>query len=332
LYKLTSDGGRGKPLFKTDYSNASRTQLLDLDKLNWSQNLAKEFGISAECLAEICPSDSLFGETTMEGLFPEPVPIHAMLGDSHAALFAEGCHEPFTAKATYGTGSSVMLNAGGKRPKAGDGIVTSLAWYMEGKVQYALEGNINYTGAVTKWLVNDIELLKSSKEAGIIAESVADTGGVYLVPAFTGLGAPYFDDNARAAIVGMREGTKKAHIVRASEECIAWQIKDVVEAMNAATGKPLTVLRADGGPTRDKFLMRFQADILGIPVAPSSVEELSGAGAAWCAAISAGLSKKDDIFRLKEGQNSVKPNMDIKQREKLYAGWKQAVNMVRSKV
>ena len=322
VYKLTNGA-----VHKTDYSNASRTQLLNLDTLQWDEALAAAFGLTLSCLPEICMSDSLFGATTFEGLFSKPVPIHGVMGDSHAALFGNHCIRQGMAKATYGTGSSIMINAGAHRPTAGEGIVTSLAWGMNGSVVYVLEGNVNYTGAVTKWLVNDLELIADEKEAGVTASMVDSTGGVYLVPAFSGLGAPYFNSNVRAALVGMSRVTKKTHIVRAAEECIAYQIADVVEAINQAVKTPIDQLYVDGGPTHDKFLMQFQADILDMPLQISVLEEISGAGAAYCAALGSGLATEKEIF-LSSAHSCVLPHMDASQRDTLYTGWQSAVKHV----
>jgi len=272
-------------------------------------------------------SDSFFGTTNLNGLLQESVPVHGVMGDSHAALFGNRCLEPFTAKATYGTGSSAMMNAGENCPVPGDGVAASLAWGMNNKIEYVLEGNINYSGAVIKWLTEDIELLPDAKNAGIIARTVPDNGGVYLVPAFSGLGAPYFISEARAAFVGMNRATKKAHLIRAAEECIAYQICDVVEAISLSINQPLSVLRVDGGPTRDDFLMQFQADMLNIPVEINQTEELSGMGAAFCAATGAGIVTAEDIFS-KQVRNIVTPVMNQSVRSSLYAGWKQAVKSV----
>ena len=311
--------------FKTDYSNASRTQLLNLQSLRWDDTIVQAFGLHSSCLPEICMSDSLFGMTDLGGLLPKAVPVHGVLGDSHAALFGNQCWEAFMAKATYGTGSSVMMNAGAVLPSPVEGVVASIAWGMDEKVEYVLEGNINYTGAVTRWLVEDIGLIESAKDAGSIAQSVADTGGVYLVPAFTGLGAPYFNNEARAAFLGMQASTKRAQLVRAAEECIAYQIRDVVEAIKQSSKQALSVLRADGGPTRDDFLMNFQAGILGIAIEVSQTEELSGIGAALCAAVGMGLTSREN-FRPK--RRRIEPDMDEARREELYKGWKKAVQIL----
>jgi glycerol kinase len=322
VFKMT--GGRS---FKTDFSNAGRTQLLDLDTLAWNGELVNAFGLKTGCLPEICMSDAYYGETTLETLFEKPVPIHGVLGDSHAALFGNRRHDPGMAKVSYGTGSSIMMNTGRIRPSPGAGVVANLAWGMGGKVDYALEGNINYSGAIIKWLVEDVGLIGSPGEAGQIAASVTGTGGVYLIPAFSGLGAPWFDDSVRAAMVGMNRGTGKAQIVRAAEESIAYQIKDVIRAMDASTGRPLSHIMADGGATRDPFLMQFQADILGIELRVSGLKELSSAGAAYCAAIGAGFSSKEALFS-EAGSRLVRPAMEAAEAERLYGGWRNALSLI----
>jgi len=314
LFKLTGE-------FKTDYSNASRTQLLNLHNLYWDNVLLKAFGLNASCLPEICMSDGFFGTTNLGGLLPKPIPIHGVLGDSHGALFANQS----SAKVTYGTGSSVMMNVGSQCPSPNEGVAASIAWGMDGKIEYVLEGNINYAGAVIKWLVDDIGLLPDAKSAGSIAQSVEDTGGVYLIPAFTGLGAPYYNNEARAAFVGMNPGTKKAHLIRAAEESIAYQIKDVIEAINQSSGQQMTSIRADGGPTRDSFLMEFQAGILDIPIEINQIEELSGMGAAFCAAIGLGIASRDS---LKQIRHKIESKMDANTRERLYTEWKKAVQLI----
>ncbi|MCL2478706.1 MAG: FGGY-family carbohydrate kinase, partial [Treponema sp.] len=300
-----------------------------LNTLQWSRPLMELFGIEPDSLPQICFSDSCFGQTSLDGLFKKPIPIHGVLGDSHAALFANRCLEPFSAKATYGTGSSVMMNCGKNRPTPKEGIVTSLAWGMQGSVDYVLEGNINYTGAVIKWLAEEMELISSPKEAAILAASVNDNGGVYLVPAFSGLGAPWFRDSVRAAVIGLNRSSRKAHLVRAAEECIAYQIRDVTEIIKASVSRPFSSLRLDGGPTADQFLMQFQADILGMDLFINNTTELSGAGAAYCAAAGIGIASAETLF--KHGSfRAVHPAMDEIQREKLYQGWKKAVASVAS--
>lgn len=321
VYKLT--GGR---VFATDYSNASRTQLFNLRTLSWDSEICGWFGIDPAMLPEVRFSDSLFGETDFEGLLPHPVPIHGVLGDSHGALFGQGCLSPGMVKATYGTGSSVMMHIGQRPVFSKKGLVTSLAWGMEGKVDYVLEGNINYTGAVTKWVVEELGLLSSSKEAGPVAQSADPADTTYLVPAFTGLGAPYWDSGAKAMLYGMSRTTGRAEIVKAAEECIAYQIADVLELMGQEAGVTIQELRVDGGPTKDKFLMQFQSDILHIPVAAPEREELSGMGAAFCAGIAAGVYTRE-IFQSVR-RRRLAPEMEETLRKTKRAGWRQAVEIL----
>lgn len=319
IYKLAGN-------FKTDYSNASRTQLFNIHTLAWDEEICSLFGVPTDILPEVCMSDSNFGETDLEGFLPRPVPIHGVLGDSHGALFGQGCVKPGMGKATYGTGSSVMMNIGGKPVLSESGVVTSLAWGMGGKVDYVLEGNINYTGAVTTWIVKDVRLLDSPKEAGQIAAQADPEDGTYLVPAFTGLGAPYWKSDARAMFCGMSRTTGRAELVKAAEECIAYQIADVVEAMNATAPTALTELRADGGPTRDKYLMQFQSDILRLPISIPENEELSGIGAGYCAGIAAGLYPENIAEQL--GRNRYTPERGQDWVDRHFGGWKRAVGML----
>lgn len=321
VYKLT--GGR---VFATDYSNASRTQLFNLRTLSWDSEVCGWFGIDPAMLPEVRFSDSLFGETDFEGFLPHPVPIHGVLGDSHGALFGQGCLSPGMVKATYGTGSSVMMHIGQRPVFSKKGLVTSLAWGMEGKVDYVLEGNINYTGAVTKWVVEELGLLSSSKEAGPVAQSADPADTTYLVPAFTGLGAPYWDSGAKAMLYGMSRTTGRAEIVKAAEECIAYQIADVLELMGQEAGVTIQELRVDGGPTKDKFLMQFQSDILKIPVAAPEREELSGMGAAFCAGIAAGVYTRE-IFQSVR-RRRLAPEMEETLRKTKRAGWRRAVEIL----
>ncbi len=318
IFKLTGN-------FKTDYSNASRTQLFNINTLSWDEDLCKLFGVASDMLPEVCMSDSHFGNTDIGGVLPEKIRIYGVLGDSHGALFGQGCVKPGMGKATYGTGSSVMVNIGEKPVFSGRGLVTSLAWGMGGRVSYVLEGNINYTGSVIKWLTDDVKLLGSSKEAGKIAAAADLNDSTYLVPAFTGLGAPYWKSDARAVICGMGRSTGRAEIVKAAEESIGFQIADIVNAM-AREGVALTELRADGGPTRDSYLMQFQSDILGIPVAVPEREELSGIGAGYCAGIAAGLYVNDIYSQM--NFKAYIPEQSGEWRERRLNGWKNAIDML----
>jgi len=321
VYKLAG----GTP--KTDYSNASRTQLFNVESLVWDAEVCDWFDLTVDMLPEVCDSDSLFGYTDLEGLLPVTVPINGVMGDSHGALFAQSCLEPGMVKATYGTGSSVMMNVG-KSPVFSDmGIVTSLAWRTEGIVYYVLEGNINYTGAVIKWLEEELGLIASSKEVSSLAKSAGDIQGLYLVPAFSGLGAPYWKGDAKAMLYGMTRNTGKAEIVRAAEECIAYQIADIVKLMEAETRIKISELKVDGGPTRDDFLMQFQSDIIDAEVKAPDIAELSGLGPALAAGIALGFYEKEHVF-MRPLRADYAPKMEKEKRQNLHNGWKAAVQMV----
>ena len=322
VYKLTN-GAR----HKTDYSNASRTQLFNINSLEWDWDLLKIFGIDKSCMAEVTDSDGDFGETDFDGWLDRKIPICGVLGDSHGALFGQGCLETGMIKATYGTGSSIMMNTGDKPVFSDAGIVTSLAWKIRGKVNYVLEGNINYTGAVITWLKDGLKLIANPGETEELARKASRNDKTYLVPAFSGLGAPYWDSHASACIVGMTRSTGKNEIVKAALDCIVYQITDIVEAMRASSGITISGLRVDGGPTRNKYLMQFQSDMLNIPVRVPDAEELSGIGAAYCAGISSGLYGDNVFGNLK--RVLYVPDMAGDERKKLYDGWKSAVTKSR---
>ncbi len=322
IYNLT-----GKKEFKTDYSNASRTQMFDIRNLKWDEEVCASFGIPTKCLAQVCDSNSLFGETDLDGFFEKPIPIYSAMGDSHGALFGQGCHEPGMVKATYGTGSSVMMNIGEKPAVSANGLVTSLAWGMDGKVNYVLEGNINYTGAVITWIQKDLGLIASAKETSELAEKANPEDKTYLVPAFTGLGAPYWDSNATASISGISRTTGKAEIAKAALECIGYQITDIVEVMGKDSGIEIGELRVDGGPTGNPYLMQFQSDMAQVTVQVPEAEELSGIGAAYAAGLKAGVYEKEALFaRMK--RSKYEPAMDAWVRAEKYRGWKNAVEKV----
>ena len=313
---------RGKSI-KTDFSNASRSQLMNISSLVWDEEICALFGIDPEVLPQICDSNDLFGYTDFDGVLPQAVPIRAVMGDSHGALYGQGCLSPGMIKATYGTGSSVMMNVG-ETPVFSGKLVTSLAWGIDGHVEYVLEGNLNYTGAVIKWLVDELGLLASSKDAEKLAREARQVEGLYLVPAFSGLGAPYWDDNARAMVCGLDRTCGKAEIVRAAEECIAYQITDILRLMETEAGLDIQILRVDGGPTRDGFLMQFQADMADAKVFVPNIEELSGMGVAYAAGVSLGLYNPDEIFNRSAGTEYT-PAMDEQRRNALYNGWLKAV-------
>lgn len=312
--------------YKTDYSNASRTQLFDIFEQKWDEEICQLFGLDAQDLAEVCDSDSCFGETDLEGFFESPVPIHSVLGDSHGALFGQGCLEKGMIKSTYGTGSSIMMNIGETPVLSTHGVVTSLAWGMQGKVSYVLEGNINYTGAVITWLKDDMELIQSPAETEALCRKAEADDSLYFVPAFTGLGAPYWNSEAKGALTGITRTTRKAEMVRAGVECIAYQIADVVNAMSQDAKTEIQELRVDGGPTRNQYLMQFQSDILDRKVLVPDAEELSGIGAAYAAGRGLGLYGDEVFTRLKRREYAPKMCEDTRVRK--YNGWKDAVGHV----
>jgi glycerol kinase len=318
IYKLTGS-------FKTDYSNASRTQLFNINSLQWDGEIRGFFGIEAESIAEVCGSDSLFGMTDLGGLLPRPVPVHAAMGDSQAALFGQGCLEKGMGKVTYGTGSSVMINAG-KTPIFCENAVTSLAWGINGVVDYVLEGNIHYSGAVIKWLIEDLGLIASAQEAGALAKAARPEDTAYLVPAFSGLGAPYWKAGAKASLSGMSRTTGKAEIVQAAEDSIAYQIADAVDMIHREGDVALTELRADGGGARDAYLMQFQSDILNLPLAVCEQGELSATGAAWMAGMALGIYPPGLHGSMK--RRRYLPAMDARERERRLSGWREAVAKV----
>ena len=324
IFKLT--GGRS---YKTDYSNASRTQLFNIFDLKWDKEICGLFGIDPENLAEVVDSDSDFGETDVEGLFPKPIPIHGVLGDSHGSLFGQGCLKSGMIKSTYGTGSSIMMNIGEKPVLSTHGVVTSLAWSMGGKVSYVLEGNLNYTGATITWLKDDLKLIESPAETEKLAREAVANDSLYLVPAFSGLGAPYWDSRAAAAIVGMTRTTGKAEVVRAGVECIAYQITDIVKAMSEDAGVTVGELRVDGGPTKNAYLMQFQSDIAEATVQVPDSEELSGIGPAYAAGLALGVWDEKIFDKLKRVK--YEPKMEKELRDTKYQGWLGAVQRVLTK-
>lgn len=331
VYRLT--GGKS---YKTDYSNASRTQLFNIRELKWDEELCELFGIHIENLPEVCDSDSCYGWTDFEGALEQPVPIHSVLGDSHAALFGQGCLMPGMIKATYGTGSSVMMNVGDRPVSGKSGIVSSLAWKMQGQVKYVLEGNINYTGAVVSWLKNEMRMISEPGETEALCREAEQDDGLYLVPAFTGLGAPYWNSRTKGILCGITRTTGREEVVRAGVESIAYQIRDIVDAMaqdlrhsngSAEAGLDSALeLRVDGGPTKNEYLMQFQSDILGKEVSVSQTEEMSGIGAACAAGIALGIYDRDILNHLK--RKHFYTQMDPELRDKKYSGWKKAVGMI----
>ncbi|ANY65735.1 glycerol kinase [Paenibacillus sp. BIHB 4019] len=328
LWKLT-----GGDVHATDYTNASRTSLFNIHTLEWDAELCALFGLPPALLPEVKCSDERFGYTNDSDLFAEPVAIAGVVGDSQAALYGQLCLEPGMAKATYGTGTSVLMNVGSKPVASSNGLVLAIAWGLSGKMTYALEAVIRTSGDSMRWVRDNLGLFSSFSELAQLLEETPDNDGVYLVPAFVGLGAPYWKPHARAAITGMSRGTGKAHIVRAALESIAYQVRDAAELMQAETGIALKGLRADGGASDNAVLMQFQADMLGQTVAKSGVAELSAMGSAYMGGVGTGFwANEEQLVQLlgakESAYRSYAPAMKQEERERLYKGWKQAVASV----
>ncbi len=304
--------------------------LFNINTLKWDDELVELFDLYPSMFPEVNFSDQIFGYTEPLVVFDLPVAIAGLLGDSHSALFGQNCFEPGMAKATYGTGSSIMMNIGNEPLSAPAGLVTSIGYGCAGKIDYVFEGNIHCTGDTINWLVNDAEMISSSAESEQLALSVKDNNQVYFVPSFVGLGAPYWDNQARACISGMARNTKKAHIVRAALESIAYQIKDLIDLMVENASISFLEMRVDGGPTRNNFLMQFQSDMLRKEVVRSNIEEISALGAAFMAGLACGLWKDlDEIKALRKVDKTFSPAMASEEIEKLYSGWKVAVKRAR---
>jgi len=320
IWKLTN----GKS-HVTDYSNASRTMLFNINSLNWDDEILEIFQIPKSMAPRVQFSDNFFGYTNLNGELEDEIPITGVMGDSHAALFGHGCFEKGMIKATYGTGSSIMMNIG-NNPLYSDKLVTSIGWGFNNQVVYVLEGNINCTGATIRWLIDNLGLASNPIEIETISKKIEDTNGVYIVPAFMGLAAPYWKSNARAARVGMSGGTNKFHIIRAAEESIAYQIREGIEVMKEESKINILQLNVDGGPTNDEFLMQFQADILNIPVFVPAIEEVSALGSALMAALAVGnLKQLDEVKTILKEKCIYHNKMSEDKRSILYNGWKNAV-------
>jgi glycerol kinase len=287
LWNLTSGAAGG--VHATEPSNASRTLLFDLDALDWSDELLAMFGIPRSCLPEIRPTSGRFGTTAPGAAAGLAVPVSGIAGDQQAALFGQACFTPGAGKNTYGTGSFILVNLGASHPPPVEGLLTTVAWALDAGIVYALEGSIFVTGAAIQWLRDGLGIVADASEAGPLAESVPDPDGVVFVPAFTGLGSPYWDPRARGALLGLTRGTTRAHVVRAAVEAMAWQTADVIDAVNAASGTRVTELRVDGGASAMDVLCQFQADVLGITVRRPVVRETTALGAALLAGIGAGV-------------------------------------------
>jgi glycerol kinase len=317
LFRLT--GGKR---YRTDYTNACRTLFFNLDALQWDEFLMKEFGLQGLRLPEVRPSSHRFGETDFEGLLSYAVPITSMIGDSHAAAFGEGCFSAGTAKATLGTGTSILMNTEGRRIGSETGMVSTICWSMQDRVDYALEGIIVTTGGTIKWLRDQLGLFPDSPQTEAMAESVPDNNGVYLIPAFSGLGAPHWKMDAKAAIVNLTFDCDKNHVVRAALESIPFQIKDVITVMEQDSGIQLTSLKVDGAISANRFVTRFLADLLDTAVENAGIQEVSALGAAYLAGLQAGIfSDIAEIESLRGTVHSTVPSTNRKPVEQWYEQW-----------
>ena len=323
IWKLT--GGK---VHATDYTNASRTMLFNIHTLDWDDDLLQLFDIPRCMMPEVLPCDAVYGETTCEGLFSEPIQIAGVLGDSHGALVGQMCFERGSGKVTYGTGSSVMVNIGEEPLSAPEGLVTSVGYSAFGKTYYGFEGNIYSTGATLKWIADQLQLVGHPAEMEALATSVENNGGVYIVPAFSGLGAPWWQSDVKGAVFGLTFATTKAHFLRAALESIAYQIKDLVDVMTVATGGSLKEIAADGGPTKNRFLMQFQADMLNTPVVCTEVDDASALGAVIMNGFARGLWHSfDEVTGLRKVIQTYQPQ-PTPHHEACYEGWRQAVHQL----
>ena len=321
IYKLTK--GR---VFATDYSNASRTLMFNINTLDWDEELCKQLEVPMCMLPEAKPSSYVFGESDPE-FFGGPIKIAGVAGDQQAALFGQTCFKPGMAKNTYGTGCFMLMNIGKKPIYPNNGLLTTIAWGLDGKVEYALEGSVFVAGAAIQWLRDELKIIDSSPDSEYFATRVPDTNGCYVVPAFTGLGAPYWDPYARGAITGLTRGVNKYHLIRATLESLAFQTSDVLAAMEEGSGVKLEALKVDGGACKNNFLMQFQSDIINAPVHRPVCVETTAMGASYLAGLAVGFWEgKEDVIRNWEIDRKFTPAMDEETRAKELKYWKQAVN------
>ncbi|RBP07952.1 glycerol kinase GlpK [Rossellomorea aquimaris] len=310
----------------TDYSNASRTLMYNIYDLKWDQELLDILGVPESMLPEVRPSSEIYAKTVPYHFFGKEIPIAGAAGDQQAAMFGQACYEEGMAKNTYGTGCFMLMNTGEKAVKSNNGLLTTLAWGIDGKVEYALEGSIFVAGSAIQWLRDGLRMLKDAKDSQAYAEKVDTTDGVYVVPAFVGLGTPYWDSDVRGAVFGLTRGTSKEHFVRATLESLAYQTKDVLTAMEADSGISLKKLRVDGGAVKNDFLMQFQSDILSVPVERPVVNETTALGAAYLAGLAVGFwDNRDEISKQWNKDKDFEPQMPVETQGELYNGWKKAV-------
>lgn len=320
IWKLT--GGK---VHVTDYSNASRTLMYNIYELKWDEEILEILGVPKNMLPEVKPSSCVYGSTD-SSLFEHQIPIAGAAGDQQCALFGQTCFEPGEAKNTYGTGGFMLMNTGSKPVASKNGLVTTIAWGVDGKVEYALEGSIFVAGAAIQWLRDELGVIRNAADSEGLAVSVPDTNGCYMVPAFVGLGAPYWNQYARGAIVGLTRGVNRCHIVRATLESIAYQVNDVLQSMQEDSGIKLASLQVDGGACANNFLMQFQADIMNAKVARPSTIETTAMGAAYLAGLAVGYWESKEVIKQNhEIAKTFVPNMEEATRSKLLHGWHNAV-------
>ncbi|CDN34392.1 MULTISPECIES: glycerol kinase GlpK [Bacillus cereus group] len=315
----------------TDYSNASRTLMFNIHDLQWDDELLEMLTIPKSMLPEVRPSSEIYGETIDYHFFGQNVPIAGVAGDQQAALFGQACFGEGMAKNTYGTGCFMLMNTGEKAVASEHGLLTTIAWGIDGKVNYALEGSIFVAGSAIQWLRDGMRMFKDASESEVYANRVESTDGVYVVPAFVGLGTPYWDSEVRGAMFGVTRGTTKEHFIRATLESLAYQTKDVLCAMEADSGIELKTLRVDGGAVKNNFLMKFQSDILDVPVERPVINETTALGAAYLAGLAVGYWKnQDEIKEQWHMDKRFEPTMEAKTSEELYAGWKKAIEATKA--
>lgn len=324
LWNLTAN-----KVHATDFTNASRTMLYDIHQLRWDEEISRVLEIPSSMFPEVRNSSAMYGLLDRR-ILGEEIPIAGIAGDQQAALFGQTCFQSGMAKNTYGTGCFMLMNTGTKAVSSDNGLLTTIAWGLEGKVTYALEGSIFVAGSAIKWLRDELQIVRQADETEALAQSVVSTGGVYMVPAFVGLGTPYWDSNVRGAILGITRGTGIAHIARAALESIAYQTKDVLSAMEKDADIRLAALKVDGGAVKNNFLMQFQSDILGTNVERPVVQETTALGAAYLAGLAVGFWKdQEDIIANWQLETTFEPGMSVKTRTLLYKGWKKAVKAAR---
>jgi glycerol kinase len=314
----------------TDYSNASRTMIYNIKNLRWDEKILGILDIPSEILPEVRQSSEIYANTNAE-IFGAEIPISGIAGDQQAALFGQLCFQEGMVKNTYGTGCFMLMNTGEKIVQSHKGLITTIAWGLQGKVEYALEGSVFVAGAAIQWLRDELKIIHEAADSEYFANKVKDTEGVYVVPAFTGLGAPYWDMYARGAIVGLTRGAGRNHIIRATLESIAYQTKDIIEAMIEDSGINLTVLKVDGGASANNFLMQFQSDILNVNIERPEITETTALGAAYLAGLATGFWKsKGEVIQNWSMNKKFKPAINDDERNRLYSGWKKAVKKAMS--